>query len=93
MKMLQRYDEVLQNCGPVPPGVYDAITRYVESRIQPGGFVEACLANDFAGAVSRADTTNCNYLPQIVMMLQWAVPSSLWGSWETVRRHLAGEDA
>lgn len=90
MKMLMDYAEVVRTCGPVPPNVYEAVKRYVEQGIEPGGFVRACLENNLQMAVTRADDKNKEYLQSICWMLTSAVPSVSVGSESKVRAWLDG---
>lgn len=90
MKLLMDYATTVRTCGPVPPNVYDAIQRYVEHGVEPGGFVRACLENDLRGAVSRADAKNKDYLQQICYMMNAAIPSMAHGSEKKVRTWLDG---
>lgn len=58
---------------------------YVELGIQPGSFLQALLANDFAKAVTRADFANSELLHDWALFLLNELPQECWGSWETVR--------
>jgi hypothetical protein len=58
---------------------------YVERGIQPGSFLQALLANDFAKATTRADSANSELLREWALFLLNELPPDCWGSWETVR--------
>jgi hypothetical protein len=90
MKMLMDYATVVRNCGPVPPAVFDAVRRYVEEGIPPGGFVLACLENDLMAAINRADPANRECLQEIMWMIYSAMPSTAHGSPDKVRLWLDG---
>lgn len=62
----------------------DVIDNYVEHGLRPGGFIEACLANDLLGAFGRADEGNRTSLFEIVSYIYETVPISAMGSCEAV---------
>jgi hypothetical protein len=64
----------------VPQHVKDTLTRYVEHRILPGGFLTAVLSNDLFGAVDRADSESLANLTDIVRYVWVALPMEAWGS-------------
>lgn len=66
----------------------DAIRRYVENGIHPGGFMEAVLCNDLKGAINRADEINRFALRDIVNWFIWEFPANLWGSNKAYMAHL-----
>jgi hypothetical protein len=74
-----------------PPKVVDAIKRYVDSRLPPGGFVTAVLANDLRESLVRADHINRHYIREIVTYCWNEIPASCWGSYEKVDMWLRGE--
>ena len=65
---------------PIPERFKQAIDRYVQSGIIPGGFLHAVLVNDLTMAVIRADDESIQVLPDIVMYLYWECPANCWGS-------------
>ena len=69
----------------------EAIRRYVDDKIGPGGFVTAVLENNLKLAVSRADLGNLQALYAIVIFVCNEIPATSWGSEEAVTRWL-GED-
>jgi hypothetical protein len=62
--------------------------RYIEQRIEPGGFLLAVLRNDFRYAVERADVHNAPRLLSIVRWLYNHAPAPCWGSAEKVGQWL-----
>ena len=58
----------------------EAITRYVERGISPGGFLEAVLANDLKESLGRADEDSRESLFEIVKYI--------YNNWETVRKYM-----
>jgi len=80
------------NYNLLPEHIRDAMQRYIESRIPPGGFLTAVLNNDLAGAFARADHINRMHLYDIVRFLYNEAPSTCWGSPERVKRWLQKEE-
>lgn len=73
----------------VPEHTRGALERYVEHRIEAGGFLTAVLANDLFTAFARADQINRHAMFDIVQFIFNEVPSSCWGSYETVEEWLS----
>jgi hypothetical protein len=67
------------------------IANYVIKKWEPGGFIEAVLANDLVGACSRADISNIQLLKEYARFLFVHVPRNCWGSYETVNAWLSHE--
>lgn len=80
------------NYNLLPEHIRDAMQRYIESRIPPGGFLTAVLSNDLAEAFARADHINRMRLHDIVSFLYNEAPSTCWGSPERVKRWLQKEE-
>lgn len=70
----------------------DAIKRYLYDGLTPGGFLIAVLANDLAGAASRADADNRRNLAAYGHVLMFLLPVAAWGSYETVGKWLLLDD-
>ena len=70
----------------IPHHMRDAIRRYIEHGIRPGGFLEAVLANDLIGAFSRADMVNKNHIGDFAAFIYNDIPSPAWGSYAAVAR-------
>lgn len=60
------------------------VRLYVEEGISPGSFLKAVLANDFMGAVGRADSSNGELLREWAMFVYNYLPTDCWGSYERV---------
>ena len=72
----------------IPDYTMDAIRRYLDHHLQPGGFLLAVLSNDLREAVGRADENNQQALPDIVSWLYNEAPSTCWGTPERVEQWL-----
>ena len=68
----------------IPIEAKESLDRYVKNRISTGGFLRACLANDFMEAVGRADVVNIHYLRDIASYIYNDMPISSHGSYEIV---------
>ena len=77
-----------QELYPELARLYPGLTRYVEKKIRPGGFVRAVLENDLSSALSWADSENRDRLSEVVGMIQDCVPAGIQGSREVVWLHL-----
>lgn len=77
-----------RNYDLLPEHIRGAMKRYIEDRLQPGGFLEAVLSNDLAGACGRADHINRDRLQDIVSFLYNEAPTTCWGSPERVKAWL-----
>lgn len=75
----------------IPEHTLAALDRYVNHRLQPGGFLTAVLSNDLFSAVGRADSQNKPVLAEICQYIYDEVPSNAWGSYDVVRKYLKGE--
>lgn len=76
--------------------IFESLTRYLEDRIETGGFLRAVLENDLAGAINRTTEhliTRGVVLTDLVSLLQGWAPSNAWGSKEAVAAWLAEEDS
>lgn len=66
-----------------PDNIHDDVLQslkdYVEHGTEPGGFLQAVLANDLSKSIARADSHNMMSLPAIVVWLYEYVPSVCWG--------------
>jgi hypothetical protein len=69
-----------------PEWVKESLTAYAETGRPTGDFLEACLSNDLAEAVGRADPNSMRVLPDIVAFIYNRMPSACWRSREAVRR-------
>jgi hypothetical protein len=64
----------------IPGSTQDGLTRYVENRIFPGGFLTAVLSNDLMQAVAKADNNNIVALPLIAKFIYNRMPMQCHGS-------------
>lgn len=75
----------------IPAHTLAALDRYVNHRLQPGGFLTAVLSNDLFSAVGRADSQNKLALAEICQYIYNEVPGNAWGSSDAVRNYLKGQ--
>lgn len=68
----------------LPVHMRDAMQRYIESGIEPGGFLRAVLENDLMHAVGKADEINRERLPDYAMYLYNYAPGQCHGNPERV---------
>jgi hypothetical protein len=66
----------------LPEPTKNALRRYIEHHVPPGGFLISVLSNNLTQAVIRGDTQNLQALPHLVQWLNNHMPSTLWGSWK-----------
>lgn len=69
----------------IPFHTQDALNRYYEQGLMPGGFLTAVLCNDLFRAVSAADPYNIVALKDICMFVYNEMPAKCWGSAERMR--------
>lgn len=60
--------------------VLATLDRYGQDGVRCGGFLTACLENDLAAAVARADCDNKHTLREIAMYIHNELPSGCHGS-------------
>ncbi len=75
----------------LPESVRDGIKRYIEHRVEPGGFLMAVLENDLVRSFGKADSNNRQALFSIVGWIYDVAPGSCWGSPEKVKKWLQGK--
>ena len=79
-----------RNAQPeIPPLVRKALDNYVFNHWPCGGFVTACLENNFAQAVALADERSFEALKVIARHCYNELPSECWRSPKKVRAWLA----
>lgn len=73
----------------VPEHLRDGLVRYLVSRIRPGSFLCAVIADDAAEALHRAapDMT-VGDMAALALFLLRAAPIECWGSYEAIERWL-----
>jgi len=76
----------LRDCGPyfLPENLAAALERYRDFRCPPGGYMEAVLRNDFAGAVLRADLVSEHYFKEILWFIRANLPRESFGTADAV---------
>lgn len=72
----------------IPQDAIEALKRYVDDHIQPGGFLTAVLENDLTMAVGVADLHNIEIIPTYVNYVYNELPIKCWGSKEKVKEWL-----
>jgi hypothetical protein len=82
LRLVMNFQEALNKY--IPPHMHGALVRYIEDRIEPGGFLGAVLQNNLKEAIGRGDHLNLNKLPDYVTFLYNHAPSGCWGSPEKV---------
>lgn len=83
---MMRSSRLRQN---VPQHTLDALERYVEHHLRPGGFLMAVLMNQFIDAIFLADKENRLALKEIATYVYWELPRQCWGSREIVENWLS----
>ena len=72
----------------IPQDAIEALKRYVDKHIQPGGFLTAVLENDLTMAVGLADFHNIGIIPTYAYYVYNELPMKCWGSKEKVKEWL-----
>lgn len=75
----------------IPKDMRDGMTRYVEDRKDPGGFLSAVIRNDLLDAACRADRTNLPLLREYAQWFYNVAPYGCAGSPEKMRAWLGSE--
>lgn len=57
-----------------------ALDRYVNDRVETGGFLRAVLENNLFEAIGRADSQNQHRLREICQYIYNEIPANCWGS-------------
>lgn len=81
----------MYNYEILPAHMRDVMQRYIENRLEPGGFLRAVLENDLVGSVMRADEINLERMYDYCLFLYNEAPSICWGSPEKVQAWLDRE--
>lgn len=69
----------------IPNYTMDALERYVEQGIPPGGFLMAVLTNDLMEAMGRADSNNRQVLFEITGLIYNEFPADCWRHPERIK--------
>jgi len=70
--------------GGLPPRLRGGLERYRDRGIRPGGYLQAVLRNDLAGALGRADPESWDSLAAIMRWITEDMPHDAWGSRDAV---------
>lgn len=73
----------------VPRETCEALARYVEHGVEPGGFLAAVLANDLVIACGHASFATRAIIWHVVDLIYNEIPASSWGSPEKVAAWIA----
>lgn len=74
---------------PIRQDVIDSLDRYIKHGIEPGGFLQAVLANDLMESFGRADIGNREDLFKICSYIYNELPSNSHGSYDLYNRWLS----
>ena len=61
-------------------GIVEFLDEYANTGEPLGGFLHACVANDFVGAICQASLENMANLLAIAQYIYNRMPSKCWGS-------------
>src|SRR5438093_1042377 len=79
------------NYGLLPERLQGGMQRYIENKIELGGFLKAVLSNDLYGTFSYADSDMRSELYNIIRWLYNEAPGGCWGSVMNYKSWLAGD--
>jgi hypothetical protein len=74
----------------IPEDMRESMTRYVEERKEPGGFLSAVIRNDLLDAVCRADRHNLLLVKEYAQWFYNVAPAGCHGSPEKMKAWLGG---
>jgi hypothetical protein len=74
----------------IPDDMREGMTRYVEERKEPGGFLSSVIRNDLLDAVCRADKRNLLLVKEYAQWFYNVAPGGCAGSPEKMKVWLAG---
>lgn len=72
----------------IPEDMREGMTRYVEERVEPGGFLTAVIQNNLLGAACKADKHNLLLIKEYAQWFYNVAPSGCSGSPEKMRAWL-----
>jgi hypothetical protein len=72
----------------IPEYMREGLRKWIDDGIEPGGFLQAVLKNQFAQAVTRADGMNTLILRSYAHFL-FTCPSDCWGSEDAYKAWVA----
>ena len=64
----------------IPEHMEESLIRYIEHRVQPGGFLIAVIKGDLFTAVGCADEQNLPLIPRYAQWLLRNAPEECYGS-------------
>jgi len=67
------------------PDIINSLRLYADHGIETGGFLRACLENNFQEACARADEDNVKVLREIALYIHWEIPAPCHGSPQLVQ--------
>ena len=76
--------QVAKTIASASPHVLHDLRAYTLVGERAGGFVTACLWNDFAQAVQMADHDMLHVFEPVALYLTNYVPAPAWGDWDAV---------
>jgi len=92
MDTIEQIGHATRNLHGMNATTFEALRRYANDHIQPGGFLTAVLSNDLKEAFGRADDENLVTLFEIVKYCYNELPANCWGSPEKVSKWLAARE-
>jgi hypothetical protein len=75
----------------IPERMRKPLTRYIEDKKLPGGFLQAVIKNDLSDAIGRADAENMHNLPAYCNFFYNHTPHDCWGSAEKMKAWVQNE--
>lgn len=85
MSINYRPQELEAFVNKIPKNILHGLEAYAEKTEYPGGFIESCIANDFARAVQRADHRSITVLKEISWWIDTYLPSHAHGSYQAMK--------
>jgi hypothetical protein len=82
------FEPTQEETAGLDPNLVEALKRYVEERIETGGFLRSFLENDLLGVLGRCHPSNRAALWQLRALVLAHVPAPAWGSPRAVERWL-----
>jgi len=73
----------------IPSYMHGGLMRYVNNRIDPGGFLTAVISNDLMRAFEKADSINKGIIEKYARLMYNEFPSASYGSYECVKNWLS----
>ena len=80
----------MSNESKCPVHLQKGVDRYVNERLETGGFLRAVLENDLTGALNHADPESRECLYEVWDYVNETVPPQAWGGRMEVLNWLTG---